>query len=90
MMNSESVNNLSIRHSYFEVEAMTLQVKSFIKEGLIMKLNNEMYLYGGKTYDFATLLLYFFDNKTEFVNLSAKWEMALCSRRSAYEYSECV
>lgn len=89
MMNSNAINELSLRHSFFEIEAMSLQVKSFIKEGLIASLNNGNFLYSGDVYDYASLLVFFFNNNTEFMKISAKWEEVLSSPKKVLSYSEC-
>lgn len=80
-MEKTAINELSLKYSYFEVEAMSMQVKSFIKSNIVWKLGTDRYLYNGVNYDFASLLLFFFENRNEFLSAAFKWERTVGERK---------
>ena len=86
-MEKTTINELSLKYSYFEVDAMSMQVKSFVKSGIIWKLGSDNYLYNGKQYDFASLLLFFLEDKNAFRAAAFKWEQTLSESKRVYQFA---
>lgn len=75
------LEKLSTNYTYFEIEAMSIQTKSFVKAKLINKVDENTYLYNNKEYDLANLLLFLLEDAREFKKLLFRWEKSLTNLR---------